>query len=65
MDNEPCRTCRERVGMDNRAEELRELASEVGQIAYGVHEYFGNGLMKLHLSIDLSRQALRLNAKSH
>ena len=24
--------------MDNRGEELRKLASEVGQIAYGVHE---------------------------
>ena len=32
--------------MDNRAEELRELASEVGQMAYGVHEYFGNGLLE-------------------
>jgi GxxExxY protein len=27
-------------------EELRELASAVGQIAYGVHEYFGNGLLE-------------------
>ena len=26
------------------ADELRDLASQVGQIAYGVHEYFGNGL---------------------
>ena len=26
------------------AEKLRELAAQVGQIAYGVHEYFGNGL---------------------
>ena len=34
----------EKIGMDDRAEELRELASEVGQIAYGVYEYFGNGL---------------------
>ena len=30
----------------NRADELRELASQVGQIAYGVHEYFGNGLLE-------------------
>ena len=33
-------------GMDNRSEELRELASKVGQVAYGVHEYFGNGLLE-------------------
>ena len=31
---------------DNSAEELRELASKVGQVAYGVHEYFGNGLLE-------------------
>ena len=30
----------------DRADELRELASQVGQIAYGVHEYFGNGLLE-------------------
>lgn len=30
----------------DRVEELRKLASEVGQIAYGVHEYFGNGLLE-------------------
>ena len=28
------------------AEKLRELAAQVGQIAYGVHEYFGNGLLE-------------------
>ena len=27
-------------------EELKALASEVGQIAYGVHEYFGTGLLE-------------------
>lgn len=32
--------------MDNQANELRELASKVGQIAYKVHEYFGNGLLE-------------------
>ncbi len=30
----------------DRSEELRVLASAVGQIAYGVHEYFGNGLLE-------------------
>ena len=28
------------------ADELRDLASQVGQIAYGVHEYFGNGVLE-------------------
>ncbi len=28
------------------ADELRDLASQVRQIAYGVHEYFGNGLLE-------------------
>ena len=32
--------------MDDKAEKLRELASAVGQVAYGVHEYFGNGLLE-------------------
>ena len=27
-------------------ERLKALASEVGQIAYGVHEYFGTGLLE-------------------
>ena len=27
-------------------EELKALAAEVGQIAYGVHEYFGTGLLE-------------------
>ena len=29
-----------------RTEGLRKLVSEVGQIAYGVHEYFGIGLLE-------------------
>jgi GxxExxY protein len=46
----------EETGMNGRVErgdrvvksekELRDLASKVGQIAYGVHEYFGNGLLE-------------------
>lgn len=32
--------------MSNRGDELRELGSQVGQIAYRVHEYFGNGLLE-------------------
>ena len=34
----------ERVGKSEK--ELRDVASRVGQIAYGVHEYFGNGLLE-------------------
>lgn len=29
-----------------QVERLKALASEVGQIAYGVHEYFGTGLLE-------------------
>ena len=32
--------------MNNQGDELRELASQVGQIAYEVHAYFGNGLLE-------------------
>ena len=28
------------------ADELRKVAAQVGQVAYGVHEYFGNGLLE-------------------
>ena len=35
-----------RVERVDRVERIRELASQVGQIAYGVHEYFGNGLLE-------------------
>ena len=32
--------------MSNNIDELRNLASEVGQVAYAVHKYFGNGLLE-------------------
>ena len=32
--------------VNNHIKELKALAAEVGQIAYGVHEYFGNGLLE-------------------
>ena len=32
--------------MESQVDELKTLAAEVGQIAYGVHEYFGNGLLE-------------------
>ncbi len=31
---------------EENVEELRDLANKVGQIAYGVHEFFGNGLLE-------------------
>ena len=31
---------------EDSVEELRDLANKVGQVAYGVHEYFGNGLLE-------------------
>ncbi len=34
------------MSVEMSADELRDLASKVGQIAYGVHEYFGNGLLE-------------------
>ena len=35
-----------RVEHVERVERLKELAAKVGQVAYGVHEYFGNGLLE-------------------
>ena len=35
-----------RVEHVERVKEIRQLASEVGQIAYAVHEYFGTGLLE-------------------
>ena len=35
-----------RVEHVERVERLKELAAQVGQVAYGVHEYFGNGLLE-------------------
>ncbi len=35
-----------RVERVEHVDALRALATEVGQIAYGVHEYFGNGLLE-------------------
>ena len=35
-----------RVEHAEHVEWLKTLAAEVGQVAYGVHEYFGNGLLE-------------------
>ena len=49
--------------MDNRAEELRELASEVGQMAYGVHEYFGNRLLEKVYETALEHRLVKAGFK--
>ena len=49
-------------------EALKALASEVGQIAYGVHEYFGTGLLEkvyeAALNIGLKRLVTMWSARS-
>ena len=35
-----------RVEHVDHVEEMKQLAARVGQVAYGVHEYFGNGLLE-------------------
>ena len=41
--------------MGSRVEGLRELAFAVGQMAYGVHEYSGNGLSEKVYASALER----------
>ena len=43
--------------------ELRKLASEVGQIAYGVHEYFGTGLLEKVYESALEHRLLKAGYK--
>ena len=47
----------------DRADELRELASQVGQIAYGVHEYFGNGLLEKVYESALEHRLMKTGYK--
>ena len=49
--------------MDDKAEKLRELASAVGQIAYGVHEYFGNGLLEKVYENALEHRLVKVGYK--
>ncbi len=49
--------------MSNRGDELRELASQVGQIAYRVHEYFGNGLLEKVYESALEHRLLKAGYK--
>ena len=44
-------------------EGLRELASAVGQIAYGVHEYFGNGLLEKVYENALEHRLVKVGYK--
>ena len=45
------------------ADEIRELASQVGQIAYGVHKYFGNGLLEKAYEAALEHRLLKAGYK--
>ena len=49
--------------MDDKADKLRELASAVGQIAYGVHEYFGNGLLEKVYENALEHRLVKVGYK--
>lgn len=49
--------------MDERADELRKLAGDVGQIAYGVHEYFGNGLLEQVYETALAHRLVTMGYK--
>ncbi len=49
--------------MDDKAEKLRELASAVGQIVYGVHEYFGNGLLEKVYENALEHRLVKVGYK--
>ena len=49
--------------MDSRGNELRELASQVGQIAYGVHEYFGTGLLEKVYEAALEHRLVKAGYK--
>ena len=42
---------------------LRKLASEVGQIAYGVHEYFGTGLLEKVYETALEHRLVKAGYK--
>ena len=45
------------------ADELRELAAQVGQIAYGVHEYFGTGLLEKVYEAALEHRLTKVGYK--
>ena len=45
------------------ADELRGLAADVGQIAYGEHAYFGNGLLEKVYEAALEHRLLRAGYK--
>ena len=46
-----------------KVDELRKLASEVGQIAYMVHEYFGTGLLEKVYETALAHRLLKSGYK--
>ena len=44
-------------------DDIRQLASEVGQVAYGVHEYFGNGLLEKVYETALAHRLVKAGYK--
>ena len=51
------------VDHEEQVEELKALASEVGQIAYDVHEYFGTGLLEKVYETAFEHRLLKLGYK--
>ena len=52
--------------MDSRVEHverLKALAANVGQVAYGVHEYFGNGLLEKVYEAALEHRLVKVGYK--
>ena len=45
------------------ADEMRQLASEVGQVAYDVHKYFGQGLLEKVYETALEHRLLKAGYK--
>ena len=46
-----------------RVERLKALAADIGQVAYGVHEYFGNGLLEKVYEAALEHRLVKVGYK--
>ena len=63
MRNSGCDGMNSRVEHVERVERLKALAADVGQVAYGVHEYFGNGLLEKVYEAALEHRLIRAGYK--
>ena len=52
-----------RVEHVERVERLKRLAGMIGQVAYGVHEYFGNGLLEKVYEAALEHRLIKAGYK--